>query len=164
MAVQTRGSAPLVFSSKSIRAIALSAIAGWIAIDIYMSGVYLVHGISPVVLFQWDASNIVGRSAYAGGMGAAALGGFFDLLVSLVWASLCVLAVTRVKAAASHPVVFGALFGALVMFAMIWIVVPLGLASHHAISFSDFLTVLVGHTAFFGIPVALSARSVLGRP
>jgi hypothetical protein len=70
-----------------------------LAIDVYMSGVYQVHGISPLRLFQWDASNLLGKGAYAGGFGSAGIG--------------------------------------LALF-----------------------TVLVGHSLFFGIPLALTARAV----
>ncbi|HEY5094206.1 MAG TPA: hypothetical protein VII69_03710 [Candidatus Eremiobacteraceae bacterium] len=103
-----------------------------------MSGVYQVHGISPLRLFQWDASNLLGKDAYAGGFGSVGIGLALDLLVSLVW---------------------GAAFGVVVMIVMLWVLVPLGRATHGGMTISNFFTVLVGHTLFFGIPVALTARA-----
>jgi hypothetical protein len=52
------------------------------------------------------------------------------------------------------------------MYVMLWIVVPLGRAHSGTMSLSNFLTVLLGHTLFFGIPVALTIRSAAdaGRP
>jgi hypothetical protein len=50
-----------------LKAIALSAAVGWLAIDVYMSVVYQVHERPAIELFQWDASNVLGSVAYSGG-------------------------------------------------------------------------------------------------
>ncbi len=115
-----------------------------------------LQGVSPLRLFQWDASNFLGKSAYSGGVGSGALGLVADYIVSAVWASLCLLVMNRVIAAAKHPLVFGTVFGIVVMLTMIFVVVPLGHARHSPMTLVNFIIVLVGHTAFFGIPVALS--------
>lgn len=162
MAVQAEDVNVIGGSPSYVKATIASALIGWLAIDVYMSGVYLVHGNSPLKLFQWDASNLLGKDAYAGGIGSAGIGLFLDLLVSLAWGAACVFILSRSGAARSHPVWFGALFGAVVMLVMLWVLVPLGRAAHGGMTLSSFLTVLVGHTLFFGIPLALTARAVGG--
>jgi hypothetical protein len=99
-------------------------------------------------------------------LGSATFGLFLDLVVSIGWGALCTQLMNRLALAWAHPVWFGTLFGALVLYVMLWIVVPLGRAHSGAMSLSNFLTVLVGHTLFFGIPVALTVRRVAdaGRP
>src|SRR5471032_2913592 len=154
MAVQADAARVIGRSSTYVKAAILSALVGWLAIDVYMSGVYQVHGISPLRLFQWDASNLLGKDAYAGGFGSAGIGLALDLLVSLVWGAACVFILTRSSAARTHPV----WFGALVMIIMLWVLVPLGRATHGGMTILSFFTVLVGHTLFFGIPLALTAR------
>lgn len=160
MAVQADGAGVMGRSSTYVKAAIVSALVGWLAIDVYMSGVYQVHGISPLRLFQWDASNLLGKDAYAGGFGSAGIGLFLDFLVSLAWGAACVFAFSRSAAARSHPVWFGTAFGAVVMTVMLWVLVPLGRATHGGMTLSSFFTVLVGHTLFFGIPLALTARAV----
>lgn len=46
---------------------------------------------------------------------------------------------------------------AVVMFVMLWVVVPLGLARQGAMTWTNFAIVLVGHTLFFGVPLAVVA-------
>jgi len=160
MAVQAEDASVLGRSPSYVKATIVSALVGWLAIDIYMSGVYLVHGNSPLRLFQWDASNLLGKDAYTGGFGSAEIGLVLDLLVSLAWAAACVFILARSAAARNHPVWFGSLFGAVVMVVMLWVLVPLGRATHGGMTLSTFLTVLVAHTLFFGIPLALTARAI----
>lgn len=140
----------------NVRWIAVAACVGWIAIDIYMSVATAVEGVSPLRLFQWDASNFLGKSAYSGGLASGAVGLFADYIVSAVWASVCLLVMNRVIAAAKHPVLFGTMFGIVVMLTMIFVVVPLGHAQQSPMTLMHFIVILVGHTAGFGIPVALS--------
>jgi hypothetical protein len=150
----------------NFRWMTLAAFVGWITIDVYMSGVYVVHGVSPIKLFQWDASNALGNSAYFGGLPVALLGLAMDYVVSFAWAALCLAIMNRSPAAARHPILFGTLFGALVMGIMLYAIVPLGHAKQAPFSLVNFVTVLVGHTAFFGIPVAwtlaFQKRTALG--
>jgi hypothetical protein len=155
-----------VLRPQILKAVLLSAVAGWLAIDVCMSVVYILHGLPAIELFQWDASNVLGSAAFSGGVASATLGLFLDLVVSIGWGALCTLLMTRLALAWAHPAWFGTLFGAFVMYVMIWVVVPLGRAHNGTMTLTSFLTVLVGHTLFFGIPVALTVRRVAdgGRP
>lgn len=135
-----------------------AALAGWIAIDVYMSAVYVAFGSTPLRLFQWDASNALGRAAYGGGWASAALGLVLDFIVSGVWAAIAVYAMTRLAPAREHPVLFGTLYGAFVMYVMIWLVVPLGHARQAPKTLENMLVILFGHIAFFGVPVTVAAE------
>jgi len=148
-------------SSTFLKAIAFAALVGWLAIDVYMGVADQLRGISPIVLFQWDASNIIGSTAFSDGLRSASLGLVFDLIVSIAWAALCAVIMFRSETARSHPIWFGALLGALVMFVMLWIIVPLGRAHQAPMSLSNFMIVLAGHTLFFGIPLAVTVRAAL---
>lgn len=135
-----------------------AAFAGWLAIDVYMSAVYVAFGSSPLRLFQWDASNALGPAAFNGGLASALLGLVLDFVVSLGWAVIAVYAMRRSERARRRPVLFGLLFGAIVMYVMIWILVPLGHAHQAARTPVNLLIVIAGHTLFFGVPVAAAVR------
>jgi hypothetical protein len=144
-----------------LRTIAPAALAGWLAIDVYMSVAVSLRGRTPLALFQWDASNLLGSAAYAGGLGSAAFGLAADFVVSFLWAAVCVAVMQRVPAAREYPVVFGTIFGAVVMLVMLWVVVPLGHAAPASMSVSSIAITSIGHTAFFGVPVAwVAARGL----
>ncbi|HVA27629.1 MAG TPA: hypothetical protein VNF68_05585 [Candidatus Baltobacteraceae bacterium] len=114
----------------------------------------------PLLLFQWDDSNIVGASAFSGGWGAAALGFFFDFIVSIVWAACFVGLYRAFPAVRRSIVVAGLLFGAVVMLVMFLAIVPLGHA-HRPTSLPSLVDSFVAHTVFFGLPVALTVRRIL---
>jgi hypothetical protein len=139
-----------------IRAVILAGIAGNVAISLYLSfALPVFFGRSPLLLFQWDASNIVGAWAYAHGVTAAALGLLFDFIVSWCWAALFTLLYMKVPAVRRAPAVAGLIFGACVMLVMLFLVVPLGHAARTSTNPISLLNTLVAHTVFFGLPVGL---------
>ena len=144
-----------------LRASFVAALAGWLAIDLYMSCVYVAQGSTPLRLFQWDASNALGDAAYGGGWASAGLGLLLDYAVSLGWAAAAAVALRRSPLARAHPFAFGTLYGAVVMYLMVWAIVPLGRARHGAMTTQSFAIVLLGHVVFFGIPLVLTARRAM---
>lgn len=141
-------------------AFVLATIVGAFAIDYYLAftEVGIFHGATMAQLFQWDWSNVVGRAAFDEGGGAVALGISLHLLVSAVWAAVCVVLVRRVKWLAEHPIVWGIVFGLIVMCVMRYGVVPLGHATKPHANALWMANLICAHTIFFGIPVALVAR------
>jgi hypothetical protein len=120
---------PLVWS------VLLAGIAGNVVISLYLSfALPVFFGRSPLLLFQWDASNIVGPVAFAGGWGSAALGLFFDFIVSWCWAAVFTLLYVTVPAIARPSSDPRSLFNA-----------------------------FIAHTVFFGVPVALVVAGICRR-
>jgi hypothetical protein len=141
-----------------IRSAILAGIVGNIAISIYLSiALPVFFHTPPILLFQWDDSNIVGNVAFSGGLGSAALGLFFDFIVASVWGGIYVLLYRTLPFVRRSSVVSGLAFGALVMLVMFAVVVPLGHA-HQSNALASLLNGLLAHTAFFGLPVALVVR------
>jgi hypothetical protein len=148
-----------------IRAVVLAGIAGNVAISLYLSfALPVFFGRSPSLLFQWDASNIVGAWAYGHGATAAALGLFFDFIVSWCWAALFTFLYVKVPAIRRAPAAAGLLFGACVMVVMLFLVVPLGHAARASTNPISLLNTLVAHTVFFGLPLALVVRWICAAP
>jgi hypothetical protein len=149
--------------SSSFRAVLLGGIAGNLAISAYLSIVLPLFFHTPaIVLFQWDDSNIVGAGAYNGGWASAALGFFFDFIVSWVWAFCFVTIYNTLPFARRSTAVSGLLLGVVVMLVMGYVVVPLGHAQRPSDSPAGLLDRLIAHTVFFGLPLALTVRAVIG--
>jgi hypothetical protein len=146
------------------RAAVLAGLFGNVAISVYLAvALRLFFHVAPIALFQWDASNIVGSAAYAGGAGSAALGFFFDCIVAICWAAIFAAVYETVGPVRRSPALFGLLFGLIVMAVMLELVVPLGRAQHATQSPSALLNTAVAHTVFFGLPVAAVIAAMLGR-
>ncbi|HVA29443.1 MAG TPA: hypothetical protein VNF68_14775 [Candidatus Baltobacteraceae bacterium] len=141
-----------------LRAALLAGIVGNIVISIYLSiALPVFFKTPPILLFQWDDSNIVGPSAFAGGWGSAALGFFFDFIVAIVWGACFVFIYRAVPWVRKSTAVSGLLFGVAVMLVMFTVVVPLGHAQPSR-DLPSLLDAFVAHTVFFGLPVALVVR------
>ncbi|HYL26481.1 MAG TPA: hypothetical protein VEW74_01535 [Candidatus Nitrosotalea sp.] len=157
----------IVTESRSIGTAAIAAIAGLIAITAYLVVERAVAEHLPIALclrqlLQWDASNAYGVAAFAGGWTMAMIGFGMDLVVSLVWALLFTAIYLGVAGVRRNVVVAGLIFGAVVMVVMLYAVVPIGHAIRMPDSPAHVLNVLVAHTIFFGLPLALTVRSSVG--
>jgi hypothetical protein len=157
------GESAVLDNNRFLTTAALAAVVGWITIDVFLSAAYWSRGTSPLVLIEWDASNLIGPTAFSGGWWAVTLGLAADLVVSFVWAAICVAVMSRYRVAETNWLAFGVIFGAFVMLVMLWVVVPLGRAPLPKMTPAGFLITLIAHTAFFGVPVAYAAARLANR-
>lgn len=109
--------------------ILIAGAVGSLAIDVHVGADYVIDGKSPLLLFQWDASTLEGRAAYAGGLFSAAFGLFLDYIVSIVWAAVAFFTARRIAWLREHPLIAGTLLGTVVMIVMLFAVVPLSHAA-----------------------------------
>lgn len=141
----------------------VAGLAGNVTISVYLAiALRLLFHTKPLLLFQWDASNIIGSSAYAGGLWSALLGFVFDCIVAICWAAIFAALYQTVPAVRRSPAIAGTVFGLIVMLVMIDIVVPLGRAQHAAQHAASLANTVVAHVIFFGLPVALTVAALLG--
>lgn len=148
------------------RAIIASTIVGLVTISVYLClALQFFFHRNPIALFQWDASNAMGPSAFNGGWPAAAFGLLLDIPVTLAWAALYVEIARRNAAVVKHPTLSGATYGGFVLAVMFGIIVPLGRAAQPAMSMSgpNFWNTLIAHVLFFGVPVAWTVTRVMQR-
>jgi hypothetical protein len=150
--------------ARFVGAVILAAIAGLIAITIYLVVERAIaEHLSPVLclqqLLQWDASNAYGPKAFDGGWPMALAGLAMDCIVALCWAVVFTVLYVSFAAVRHNVVVSGLVFGAIVMLVMIFGVVPLGHAVHLQRTPAHVINVLVAHTIFFGLPVALAVQA-----
>jgi uncharacterized membrane protein YagU involved in acid resistance len=104
-------------------------------------------------LLQRIASAAFGPSAFEGGKKTAIAGLFFHFLISFTAAFVYYASSRKLAMLIDHPLLSGVLYGAAVHLVMNRIVIPLSAA---AIPFSvkAFLTQLVIHILFVGLPIA----------
>jgi hypothetical protein len=105
-------------------------------------------------LLQRIASGALSLSAFKGGKKTATAGLFFHFLIAFTAAFVYYASSRKLGILIDHPLLSGALYGAGVHLVMNRIVLPLSAA---AIPFSAkaFLTQLVIHILFVGLPIAL---------
>jgi uncharacterized membrane protein YagU involved in acid resistance len=122
------------------------------------------NGTAPTRLLQTVASGALGKAAFSGGWGAAALGLLLHFALSYLWATLFMAAAWRAPRLVQRPVLAGLLFGVVVFFCMRLIVLPLS-AFPYPVTFKPLATALdlLSHMLLFGIPIAVAThRAVAG--
>jgi hypothetical protein len=133
-------------------------LAGLIAgsLDLTATGLLMrSQGVPFQKLLQTIAGGAIGPMAYEQGSRSVLLGLFFHFLIALT-ATAVYFSITQVLPFPNqHPILAGTLFGMAVHFFMSLIVVPLSWA-HRPFSTKRFLTQLVIHILFVGLPIALA--------
>ena len=116
-------------------------------------------------IFQSVASGVLGRDAYAGGWGTAALGLGLHLFMTLAMAAAYYVASRQVPALWRKPLVFGAAYGLILYAVMNFIVVPLSRAAVGGPRNDPWTWLgVAAHMMLVGIPIALSIRRAHTRP
>jgi hypothetical protein len=118
-----------------------------------------LSGVGPVRVLQAVAGGLLGRTALAGGLAAAALGAVLHFFIAFVWAAVYWLASRRLRVLVRRPFVCGLLYGAVVYFFMAFVVLPLSaIYFKPSRELSSILLNAAGHMLLVGLPIALAAR------
>jgi len=123
----------------------------------------LAFGMSPVVIYQFVASGVLGKAAYAGGMPAALLGLAFHFLIAFSAATVFVLASERLPQLRRDAVGWGLAFGLVVFGVMNFVVIPLSRIDASTPPLPVLVNGVLAHAFLVGLPIALAARRFLGR-
>ena len=145
----------------------LAGVTGAILIDLYLwvTEVLVMHKTTALILFQWDASNLLGARAFQAGVGVALFGCLLHLIVSLIWGAIFTLAALQFRFLARNVLVWGVVFGVVVRLVMAQVIVPLGRATMPPAHGVYLVNLYVAHIVFFGIPVAwVVSRSFAAAP
>lgn len=135
---------------------ALSGIAGGVVLAMfwYLAGVVPAHG-DATGMGQYVASAAFGKIAFTS-VAYAWIGLGLHALVSIAWGIGYVYMTQTQRNAVANPVVSGLIFGLVV-----WVVMQMVLASVQMLTVTgpNVGIGILGHTVFFGLPVALAARA-----
>ena len=105
-------------------------------------------------LFQFIASGALGARAFTGGKATAAAGVLFHFFIAFSVAAIYYAASLQLNILLTHAFFSGIVYGAAAHLVMSLIVVPLSAAPKRAFSLAAFLTQLVVHMFFVGLPIA----------
>jgi hypothetical protein len=124
----------------------------------------LAFGMSPLVIYQFVASGLLGKAAYSGGAATALVGLGVHCLVAFTSATVFVLASERFPGLRRGAVGWGLAFGVAVFVVMNLVVIPLSRIGASVPSFPLVANGLLAHAFLVGLPIALAARRFLGAP
>lgn len=146
-------------------AFAAILIGGVAAGALDFAGACLIYKASPDIIGKAVAAGVLGRQAsFAGGIENAWLGAALHFGISIVAATVFVLASLRLPVLRSQALLAGIAFGVAVFFFMNFLVVPNSLAaSTKPFDWTMKKFDLVAHALFFGPAIALAARGFLGK-
>lgn len=120
-------------------------------------------GVSPVRVFQSIASGFYGKAAYQMGLISAAMGVAVHVFISIVAATIFVLASRRIPALAKRTLLSGIAFGLMAYAVMNWVVVPMSAIAYKTDApWPMLMASVLTHVFLFGVPIAIFAR--ISRP
>lgn len=117
----------------------------------------LTHGTSPARILQSIASGVLGKAAYQGGLGAAALGAALHVGIALVMAVVYGIAARALPMLNRRPWLWGALYGIGCYVVMNYVVLALRFGPRPLPPLSLLLGGLAIHVLGVGLPIALFA-------
>ncbi len=117
-----------------------------------------LHGQNPIQVLQYIASSLLGTRSFSGGLASAGLGLVLHFAVSLVVATIYILASRRVAVLRTQWVLVGLLYGAAVWAVMNLLVLPLTAVAHGPIATAALVNGVMGHALFVGLPSAFFAK------
>ena len=124
----------------------------------------LAYGMSPLVIYQFVASGLLGKAAYAGGAASALLGLAVHFLVAFTAATVFVLVSERFPGLRRAAVGWGLAFGVGVFAVMSFVVIPLSRIGASVPPPPLVVNGVLAHALLVGLPIALAARRFLGAP
>ena len=119
-----------------------------------------LHGQNPIQVLQYIASSLLGTRSFSGGLASAGLGLVLHFAISLVVATIYILASRRVAVLRTQWVLLGLLFGAAVWVVMNLVVLPLTAVAHGPIPTAALINGIIGHALLVGLPSAFFATKV----
>ena len=119
---------------------------------------YLYNGAPPDVILQAIAAGVLGKDAFAGGTGTAALGLFLHFFIACGMAAVYWLASRQWPALLRRPIAAGIAYGIGTYIAMTYVVVPLSRAMPPSFILSWFIDSVLAHVVLVGLLLAFVAR------
>jgi uncharacterized membrane protein YagU involved in acid resistance len=122
------------------------------------------RGVAAETIMQSVASGVLGKAAYEGGTGTAALGLVLHFAMALLIAAIFWFASRRLAFMTRNAVASGFAYGICVYLVMNFVVIPLS-AFPTQMTYTPVRVAinLVAHMILFGLPIALATRAASAR-
>lgn len=122
------------------------------------------RGVAAIRIPQSIAAGLLGRAAYQGGLGTAALGVLLHFFIAFSVVAVYYRISLRIPFLVRHPWRMGALYGLIVYAVMRFVVVPMSAAGAGAPPpLAVVLNGILIHVFGVGMPAALFVRAAVGR-
>ena len=115
-------------------------------------------GVTPVRVFQFIASGLLGAESFTGGVKTAVLGVALHFLIATIWTLVFYFASRKLLFLIEYPIAAGLLYGVLVYALMNFVVVPLSQVTQRPQLMSVRIVNLVILMFCIGLPIALINR------
>lgn len=139
-----------------------SIVLGWLAVGVLdaiaASTNAAARGVSPVRVWQYVASSLIGGESFDRGATTVVIGLLIHFGVALGVATGFYLLARVFPFVIRHPVVSGILYGIVVFFAMSYVIVPFTLVKQGSFSWTGLITGILIHMFVVGLPPALITR------
>jgi hypothetical protein len=133
------------------------AVAGILDIT-YAFVFYGAQGVSPIRILQSISSGLLGKDAYTGGLGTAALGAVLHFFIAFTACAVYYAASRKLHTLVQRPVVWGLLYGVAVYLFMNLVVIPLSAVPGTRHTTTSVVSGLIVHMLFVGLPISLAVR------
>ena len=115
---------------------------------------FAVMHMTPIMLFQYIASALMGMSAFAGGYTTALLGVLMHFVIAFVAAAIFLLPAARFRFLRRTVFLSALVYGSLFNIIMSMVVIPMTSAPKIPVSLPLLLNGLIGDAIFIGLPLA----------
>lgn len=118
----------------------------------------MIKGTSPVVVWQYVASGLLGKDSYSYGWMTVVLGLLLHFFIAFSVTTIYYFASRQLLILIRQPILFGILYGMTVYFVMAYVVSPLSATARLPFSWSGLITSLLIHITCVGLPIAFIVR------
>lgn len=127
--------------------------------DIIIAVVYypLTAGVTPIEILQGIASGLLGRQAFSGGVGTAAVGLACHYSIAFLWTGFFFVIYPRVGLLARSRLVTAVLYGTFVSVVMSFVVLPLSRVTARRFNLGFFVIATVILMCSIGLPLSIVA-------
>ena len=125
----------------------------------------LLRGITPVMVFQYIASGLIGMRSFRAGGASMVLGVVLHYTIALTWTAVFYAASRKLAILTRRPVISGLFFGGIVYLVMNLVVLPLSGVPHPraAITLSSRINAILALLFCIGLPISLLVRRSIAR-
>jgi uncharacterized membrane protein YagU involved in acid resistance len=109
-------------------------------------------------VLQYIASSLLGARSFSGGLASAGLGLLLHFAISLVVATIYILASRRIAVLRKQWVLFGLLYGVAVWVVMNLVFLPHTAIVHGSVTAATLANGIISHALFVGLPSAFFAK------
>ena len=123
------------------------------------------RGISPIRVFQYIASGLIGMKSFQLGLASVALGVLIHYTIALFWTGVFYTASRKFSILVRRPVICGLLYGGVVYLVMNFVILPLSRVPPRpaAVTLPSRINAVLALLLFIGLTISLLTRRSITR-